>query len=90
MQGVTRLLWRKAAEMPVPAEVVNMMDQDAPSDPQLDFTQKDREVYLVKIPAQMAANWASCDFDDELGTLVFPSDPSKVRISQWIAYIASL
>lgn len=56
-----------------------MMDQDATPEPLLDISQKDREIYLLKIPAQLAAHWASCDFDDELGTLVFPSDTSKVR-----------
>lgn len=54
---------------------------DTDSAPELDFSKADREVYLVQIPPHLAAQWAECDFDDELGTIVFPTDTSKVRNS---------
>lgn len=52
------------------------VDQDIES---LDIDNWDREVFLVKVPANWAASWAEANSDDELGTIVMPSDPSKVR-----------
>lgn len=56
------------------------MDTDPPSGNFLDVSSSDREVFLVKVPAQLAAQWASYGPEEQIGTIVFPSDASKVRI----------
>lgn len=61
-------------------EVGVSMDTDPPSGNFLDVSNSDREVFLVKVPAQLAAQWASYGPEEHIGTIVFPSDASKVRI----------
>lgn len=55
------------------------MDVDPNEYETLDIDHCDREVYLVKVPTAWAADWAAQNSDDELGTLILPSDSSKVR-----------
>ena len=56
------------------------MDVDSNGFETLDIDNCDREVFLVKVPRNWATSWAEADSDEELGTIVLPSNPSRVRL----------